>query len=60
MFEDSDDYNDDLQDEFIGAIEPLIPKDGLILHVMNKCGELEDMVIGLQDIKKYINKVGKK
>ena len=54
--EDFEDYSDNFPEDFID-ISQLVPSDGLVLHVMDKHGTLEDMIIGLKDIKKYINKL---
>ena len=54
--EDFEDYSDNFPESYID-LEQLSPKDGLILQIMDKCGHLEDMVIGLANIKRYINKL---
>ena len=54
--EDFEDYSDNFPDDFLDMSQ-LVPKDGLILQVMDKHGTLEDMIIGLNNIKKYISKL---
>lgn len=58
MYEDFDDeypeFEDDLdlQDEV--GFE--VPDDGLVLHVLDKSGKVDDIIIGLKQIKEYILK----
>ena len=58
MYEDFDDeypeFEDDLdlQDE-VGFEAP---DDGLVLHVLDKSGKVDDIIIGLKQIKEYILK----
>ena len=54
--EDFEDYSDNFPEDYIDMSQ-FTPKDGLILHVMDKHGTLEDMIIGLNNIKKYISKL---
>ena len=54
--EDFEDYQDNFPESFLDMSQ-LVPKDGLILQVMDKHGTLEDMIIGLCNIKKYISKL---
>ena len=54
--EDFEDYSDNFPDGFLDMSQ-LVPKDGLILQVMDKHGTLEDMIMGLANIKKYISKL---
>lgn len=54
--EDFEDYSDNFPEDFIDMSE-LVPMDGLALHVTDKSGNMEDIIIGLKNIKKYINKL---
>ena len=54
--EDFEDYSDNFPDDYIDMSQ-FAPKDGLILYIMDKHGTLEDMIIGLNNIKKYISKL---
>ena len=57
--EDYEDFSDNFPEDYLDESQ-FIPSDGLILHVMDKCGNVEDMIMGLPNIKKYINKLDKK
>lgn len=57
--EDYKDFSDNFPEDYLDESQ-FVPSDGLILQVMDKCGNVEDMVMGLPNIKKYINKIDKK
>ena len=64
MWED-DDFNDvnDLEDNF--TLYTPVQEDHFtdygkyVLHIMNKHGDIEDTIIGLKDILKYLEEVDK-
>lgn len=60
--DDEDDIGSELEDNFPGYID--IPEDDshdgrYVLQILNKRGEIDDTIIGLRDISKYINKLSR-
>lgn len=53
-----DDYDDILEDNFFLSEYPDVKK--VALYIMDGSGNVEDVLIDLDDIKKYINKLYEK
>lgn len=55
MWELEDDYTDfnNVEDDF-NELEELTPNDGLVLQIFNRSGEIDDVIIGYEQIKTYI------
>lgn len=57
FFDEFEDYQDNLTEREVEFIQQCVPEEGLILQVIDNCGNTEDMITGLKEIKAYIAKV---